>query len=286
MTAVAIVDAIKSANDYFEGKVIELILPDRPTGRSSGHANLHALYIKKYTDADDVRVIGVHGCGEIKGTNFLWFQKPDSLSIAFTSIPTLILAHLSGSEAVQVGATKFEYLGRVAAEPRMLVIGGNSEIKSIQDLPDPDREFVFSSQRTDKDFYTMAILADALRCDLKIVTGYEGMNDITLAAIEGHGDGQIDGGVSFASAIEAGDMRPIITVRGGRIPEYPNVPDALELVDGDAKEAVQGIVNMLTVHRGFFAPPYPHPEVVRILREAITTVSADPDLSRIPEPAI
>jgi tripartite-type tricarboxylate transporter receptor subunit TctC len=278
LTAVAVVDTVKAADDYFQGKVIELILPNSPTGRMSRYANLYAPYIKKYTGADDVRVVGMQGGGGIKGTNYLWFQEPDGLSIAFTSIPTLILAQLSGSEAVQFDATKFEYLGRAATEPRMLVVGGNSEIKSIQDVLDLDREFVFPSQGTDEDFYTMAILADALGYDMKIVTGYEGMNDTALAVIKGDGDGQIGGAASFVSAIEAGDMRPILTVWGERLEEFPDVPDALELVDGDAKEAVQGIINMLTMHRGFYAPPDTDPEAVRILREAITKASNDPEL--------
>ena len=278
LTAVAAVDAVKAADDYFHGKVIELILPNSPTGRMSRYANLYAPYIQKYTGADDVRVVGMQGGGGIKGSNFLWFQDPDGLSIAFTSIPTLILAQLSGSEAVQFDATKFQYLGRAATEPRMLVVGGNSEIESIQDVIDLDREFVFPSQGTDEDFYTMAILSDALGYDMKIVTGYEGMNDTALAVIKGDGDGQIGGARSFVAAIEAGDMRPVLTVWGERMEEFPDVPDALELVEGDQKEAVQAIINMLTMHRGFFAPPDTDPEAVRILREAITQASNDPEL--------
>jgi len=278
LLTVAAVDSVRAADDYFHGKVIELILPNSPTGRMSRYANLYAPFIKKYTGADDVRVVGMQGGGGVKGTNFLWFQKPDGLSIAFTSIPTLILAQLSGSEAVQFDATKFEYLGRVATEPRMMVVGGNSGIKSIQDVIDLDRPFVFPSQGTDEDFYTMAILADALGYDLKIVTGYEGMNDTALAVIKGDGDGQIGGAESFAAAIEAGDMRPVLTVWGERIEGYPDVPDALELVEGEPKEAVQAIINMLTMHRGFFAPPDTDPEAVRILREAITQASNDPEL--------
>lgn len=278
LLAVASADAVRAADDYFKGKVIELILPNSPTGRMSRYANLYAPYIKKYTGADDVRVVGMQGGGGVKGTNFLWFQKPDGLSIAFTSIPTLILAQLSGSEAVQFDATKFEYLGRAATEPRMMVVGGNSEIKSMQDVIDLDREFVFPSQGTDEDFYTMAILSDSLGYDLKIVTGYEGMNDTALAVIKGDGDGQIGGAESFAAAIEAGDMRPVLTVWGERLEDYPDVPDALELVEGDKKAAVEAIINMLTMHRGFYAPPDTDPEAVRILREAITKASADPEL--------
>jgi tripartite-type tricarboxylate transporter receptor subunit TctC len=67
-------------------------------------------------------------------------------------------------------------------------------------------------------------------------------------------------------------------VWGERLEDYPDVPDALELVEGDKKAAVEAIINMLTMHRGFYAPPDTDPEAVRILREAITKASADPEL--------
>ena len=132
-------DSARAADDYFNGKVIELILPNSPTGRMSRYANLFAPYIAKHAGADEVRVVGMRGGGGVKGTNFLWFQKPDGLTIAFTSIPTLILAQLSGSEAVQFDATKFVYLGRAATEPRSLVVGGSSEIQSIENVINLDR---------------------------------------------------------------------------------------------------------------------------------------------------
>ena len=53
------VDAVKAADDYFKDKVIEIILPNSPTGRMSRYVNLYAPFIKKYTGADDVRVVGM-----------------------------------------------------------------------------------------------------------------------------------------------------------------------------------------------------------------------------------
>jgi putative tricarboxylic transport membrane protein len=278
LATVSTVNAVKAADDYFKGKVIELILPNSATGRMSRYANLYAPYIKKYSGADDVRVVVMQGGGGIKGANYLWFQKPDGLSIAFTSIPALILAQLAGSEAVQYDATKFVYLGRAATEPRMMVVGGNSELKTMDDIINLDRPFVYPSQGTDEDFYTMVIIADGLGYKLKIVTGYEGQNDTALAVIKGDGDGLLSSTESFKAAFESGDMRPVLTVWSERDPNFPDIPNALELVKGDKKDAVQAIVNMLAMHRGFFAPPDTDPEAAQALRDAITKASADPEL--------
>ena len=46
--------------------------------------------------------------------------------------------------------------------------------------------------------------------------------------------------------------------------DFPDVPNALELVKGDKKAAVEAIINMLDMHRGFYAPPDTNPDAVRI----------------------
>jgi len=268
----------KAADDYFNGKVIQLILPNSPSGEMSRYAHMFAPFIAKYAGAKEVRVVVMKGGGGVKGANYTWFQKPDGLTIAFTSVPALTLAQLSGSEAVQYDVTKFVYLGRAATEPRGLLVGAKSGIKSVDDLKNLNRPFVFPSQGTDEDFYTMVILANSLHFDLKTVTGYEGQGDTAVAVIKGVGDGLMTATRTAKAMIDSGDMRPILSVWAERDPNYPDVPSALEVTSGADKVAVEAIVNMLGMHRGFFAPPGMDPKVTQILRDAIMKAAADPDL--------
>lgn len=267
-----------SADGYFDGKVITLIVPNSPSGRMSQYAQMIAPYIGKHAGADDVRIKNMRGAGGLKGTNYLWSQPADGTVIAFTSVPTLILAQLSGSEGVQFDATEFTYLGRAATEGRVLTTGANSDLKTMDDVLNMDRPFIFPSQGTDEDFYTMAILADSLGIDLKIVTGYEGNADTSLAVIKGEGDGHLTGWSAAIPSIEAGDKRPLLSVSEERNPDYPDVPTALEYVKGDGAAAVEAIVNMLAMHRGFFGPPDMDPEATKALRDAVTAALHDPDL--------
>ncbi len=267
-----------ATSGFYDGKVITLILPNSPGGRMTRYARLYAPYIAKYSGAKEVRVVNKKGGGGVKGTNYLWVQKPDGMTIAFTSVPTLILAQLSGSKAVQFDATKFVYLGRAATEPRVMVVGGNNKIRTIQDVIGLDREFINPSQGTDEDFYTLAVLADALKFKLKIVTGYEGQADTGIAIIKGDGDGLLTSWAYTIPLIENGDMHPILTIWSERHPDYPDVPSALEIVKGEGKESVQAIVNMLAMHRGFFGPPNMDPKATAALRSAISKAAADPEL--------
>jgi tripartite-type tricarboxylate transporter receptor subunit TctC len=266
------------AADFYKGKVITVILPNSPGGRMTRYARTYAPYIAKYAGAKDVRIVNKKGGGGVKGTNYLWSQKPDGKTIAFTSVPTLILAQLSGSKAVKFDATKFVYLGRAATEPRTLLVGKKSGIKTVDDLRNLKRPLVSASQGTDEDFYLMAILANAIGYKIKFVTGYEGMNDVGLATIKGDSDAYMVSYRSAAAGIKSGDLLPVLMIWDGRVKEHPDVPSALEIVKGKNKEAVEAVVNMMTMHRGFFGPPKMDKTAAKILREAIWKAANDPAL--------
>jgi len=260
------------------GNVITILSPNSAGGMMTRYARMIAPYIAKHSGARDVRVRIMTGGGGIRGTNFLWFSEPDGRTIAFTSVTSLILAQLSGSEAVQFDTTQLVYLGRAATEPRVLTVGATSGIMNIEDARTLNRQFIFPSQGTDEDFYSMAVLANVLNFDMKVVSGYNGNADTALAVIKGDGDGHITGWLASQALIESGDERPILTLSQDRYAPYPHVPTALELVEGRSREAVQAIVNMLEMRRGFFGPPDLDPNATQELRSAISAAFTDPDL--------
>lgn len=260
------------------GERITLIVPNSAGGLMARYAHMIAPYIAKHAQADEVRVRIMTGGGNIRGTNYLWFAEPDGTTIGFTSIPSLILAQLSGSEAVQFDTTKLVYLGRAATEPRVLVVGRESGITSADDLKSLGRQFVYPSQGTDEDFYSMVVLANALGLELKLVMGYDGNADTAMAVIRGDGDGQITSWRASLGTIQAGDELPVITLGTARYAPYPDVPTATEVALPESREAVQAIANMLDMHRGFFGPPDLDPQATRELRAAISAAFEDPDL--------
>lgn len=264
--------------ESIRGEVVTILSANSAGGMMTRYARMIAPYIKKHSGAKDVRVKVMTGGGGIRGTNFLWFAEPDGKTIAFTSVPSLILAQLSGSEAVQFDATRLIYLGRAATEPRVLTVGATSSILNIDDARALGRPFIFPSQGTDEDFYSMAVLADVLNIQIKVISGYDGNADTTLAVIKGDGDGHITGWSASEAVIEAGDERPILTLSQERYGPYPNVPTALEVAEDDSRQAVQAIVNMLDMRRGFFGPPNLDPMVTQELRTAISAAFNDPEL--------
>ncbi|MDA8228011.1 MAG: tripartite tricarboxylate transporter substrate-binding protein [Desulfitobacterium hafniense] len=271
---------------YYDGKTITLIVPNSPGKGMDTYARMIVPYIQKYSGAKDIVVKNLTGAGGLVGTNTLWSSKPDGLTIAFTSIPSLMLAQMSGSDGVTFDATKFTYIGRASTEPRILTVGGKSSINSAEDLTKLGRNFKFPTQGTDEDFFTMATLAKSLGFKLKAITGYEGNADTAMAVVKGEGDGHITAIMDAKTMIKEGDKKAILVVGMERSKEYPDVPNALEVIkDENGKQMMQGIVNMLEMHRSFFGPANMDENATKALREAVWKALNDPELIQKAEKA-
>lgn len=266
------------ASDFYKDKVINLVVAGSPAGGHSTYARLLAPYIQKHAGAREVRITNLPGGGGLRAANQMWRTKPDGFTVLFGNVPTLILAPIAGSPGAQFDATQFVYLGRASSEPRVLVVGGKSTIKNLQDVQKLGRPFVYPSQGTDEDFYTMAVLSDALGFKMKAVTGYEGNADTSLAVIKGDGDGHITGWSESQAAIKSGDKRPIMVIASQRIPDYPDVPTVLEIAPAAKQSSVRAIVSIMETHRSYIAPPKTDPQAVAAFRAAVGAAIKDPAL--------
>lgn len=266
-----------------KGKRIELIIPNQPGQSMDSYGRMIVPYLDSCLGTSRIIVRNLTGAGGIRGTNELAKAEPDGLTIAFTSMPALVLAHLADSEGVQFDPQKLTYLGRVSTEPRVLGVGTKSGLTGVDDLKALNRPFVFPSQGTDEDFFTMAVLADALDFPLKIVTGYTGNADTALAVVSGKADGQITALSSAEPMLKAKDKRAVLMVASKRVDGYPDVPTASEAAPDDA--SLRAITSMLELHRGFFAPPGMDAKLAKQLRAGVACALAKPELRKKAEQA-
>lgn len=266
------------ASSFYKDKVININVAGGAAGGHTRYARLIQPYLQKHTGAREVRITLMPGGGGLKAANYIWRAKPDGLNIFFGNVSTLILASLAGSPGATFDPTKFVYLGRTTSEPRVLCVGGKSAIKSIQDVQKLGRPFLYPSQGTDEDFYTMAVLADALGFKVKAVTGYEGNADTALAVIKGDGDGHITGWSESMAPIKSGDKHPILMVNSLRSPDYPRIPLATEIAPASKQTTVRAMATILETHRSYIGPPGMDPQAVAAFRAAVTAALKDPGL--------
>jgi tripartite-type tricarboxylate transporter receptor subunit TctC len=264
--------------DYYKDKVVTITVAGGAAGGHNRYARLIQPYLQKHSGAREVRVVNMPGGGGLKAANYIWRAKPDGLNIFFGNVSTLILAPLAGSPGATFDPTKLTYLGRATSEPRVLCVGGKSSIKSIQDVQKLKRPFVYPSQGTDEDFYTMAVIADALGFKVKAVTGYEGNADTALAVIKGDGDGHITGWSESLAAIRSGDKLPILMVNSLKSPDYPAIPVVTDVAPAAKRDVVRTLATILETHRSYIGPPGMEQQATVAFRAALAAALKDPAL--------
>ena len=272
------VRAAAPTNDYYKDKVVTVNVGGGASGGHNRYAHMLQPFLQKHLGAREVRIVTMPGGGGLKAANVIWRAKPDGLNIFFGNVSTLILAHLAGSPGATFDPTKFSYLGRVTSEPRVLSVGSKSTIKRFEDLHKLNRPFVYPSQGTDEDFYTMAVLGDALGFKVKAVTGYEGNADTALAVIKGDGDGHITGWSESLGPIKLGDKMPILMVTSVKSPDYPNIPVVTDVAPAAKRSTVRAMATILETHRSYIGPPGMDQMAVAAFRAAVNAMMKDQEL--------
>ncbi len=266
------------AAGYYKDKIININVGGGSSGGHARYARLLQPYLQKHSGAREVRITIMQGGGGLKAANYIWRAKPDGLQLFVGNVSTLLLANLAGSAGATFDPAKFTFLGRITSEPRVLCVGGKSAMKSIEDVQKLKRPFVYPSQGTDEDFYTMAVLGDALGFKVKAVTGYEGNADTSLAVIKGDGDGHITSWSESLGPIRAGDKHPILMVTSRRSPDYAAIPVVTEIAPAAKRDTVRAMATILETHRSYIGPPGMDAQAVAAFRAVVNAAVKDPAL--------
>lgn len=268
-------------NGPLSGKTITLIMNTSVGGAMDFYGRFMGDKLGECIGASDVRYKNEKGAGGIIADNDLWKSKPDGTTLEFASLPGLILAEESGASGVNYHVKDLTFIGRVATEPRVLVVGSDTDIKSVDDLKNLKKSFVYPTQGPELDYFIMVMLSEKLGFPLGTPTGYTGLASQFLAIKRGTSTGLSTGVLSVQQQIDAGDVRPLVYIGEPGLTDFVEkhkIPSAVELSDNDP--LVTLISNMIATHRSLFGPPDMSTDVVNQLRDGFECAMSDPDFQK------
>ncbi|NNE38152.1 MAG: hypothetical protein HKN08_07590, partial [Gammaproteobacteria bacterium] len=119
-----------AAAAFYNGKVIKWIIPYSPGGGYDEYVRLIAPFMEKYSGAR-IDVLNLPGAGGMRGVNELYSSPNTGLIIGIINGSALITSQLAGIKGAEYELDKFEYLGRIIADPRVLVLSNKSNISTF-----------------------------------------------------------------------------------------------------------------------------------------------------------
>src|SRR5580692_9110281 len=272
------------AENFYRGRTLTVVISYSVGGGYDLYARVLAKYLGKYIPGHPTIVPeNMPGAGGLRASNFLYSAAPKDGSIIGTfsrSIPTMPLvspqdAHFDGRA--------FSWIGSMSGDTSLCLTGAKSQVKTFKDML--TKPVVMGGQfaAADSDIYAH-LYKNVFGAKIKLVSGYPGTNDITLAMERGEVDGicGLSWGtlkVAHADWIKNKSVNLLVQAALKKDSELTDVPLALDLIDDPQKKQIL-YINFApqAIGRPFAAPPGIPTDRKAALAKAFDETMKDPDL--------
>lgn len=268
----------KSAAVFYRGKVIRLVVGYGPGGGYDTLARLLAPWLERKTGATVV-VENQPGGGGLVAVNRVYRATPDGLTVMLVNGQGATLAQILDIEGARYDLLKTPWLGRVNAEPLIMMLSPKSTFKNIPDILRSDRPIQWGAGgKADAIGDTAACVSEAMGFNARIIIGYKGSKEVALAAMRGEVDGFFTSASSALKYTRGGKLIPVAVIDRKRSPLFPDIPTFFELrqLDEDSSWWLDFPAQVAMIGRALITTPETPPERVDYLREVFREILTDP----------
>src|SRR2546427_3794174 len=260
-------------------RVIELYVGYSVGGGYDVYARLLARHMGRHLPGSPVIVPkNMEGAGSLRLANWLYKAAPKDGSVFGTIGRGIAFDPLLGTEGAQFKAAEFGWLG--SDEVSVCASWGKTGITRFEDFYARTIFVGGTGAGADTDVFPKA-MNTILGTKLKLVTGYPGGNDITLAMQRGEVEARC--GWSWSSIksnhpqwVKDGTIKLLVQLSLDKHADLPQVPLIMDLVKTPEQRAVLRLIFARQVMgRPFLAPPGVPAERLAILRRAFMDTMQD-----------
>jgi tripartite-type tricarboxylate transporter receptor subunit TctC len=268
--------------DYFAGKTITVLIGYAAGGTYDATARLLARHMARHIPGNpNIVPQNLPGSGGIKTILNLYSVAPHDgttlgmLSRAYSIEPSF------NPQMAKYDPTRFIAIGSTSQEVSVGVVWHTRGIKSLDDLQKTEITTGATGTTDDTGRYPI-LLRNLTGAKVKVVTGYPGGNDVTMAMERGEVDARFGwswGSLKSRSKSWLDDKTITILVQMAleKAPDLPEVPLIMDFAKTDIdKKALEFLFSPLVSAWPLIAPPNVPPERIAILRRAFDATMNDP----------
>jgi len=255
--------------DFYKGKQIQMIVGHSPGGGYDIYARLLARHLSPYVPGNPAIVVqNMTGAASLISANYVYGKAPkDGTVIGMIDRGLPLMAILGTNPNVRFDPAKFTWLGSASSfadDAFLLIARKDAAIKTVEDARQSSGTKlmvgVTADGATDKD--VAVLFRDVLGFNLKIIAGYRGGNEISLALDRGEVDARLTA-LSGANASRPAWFLPdspmhvlVQFARATRHPRFSDVRTARELAPDPASLTLVELAELpYSISRPVAAPP-------------------------------
>ena len=273
----------QSPAEFYKGKNVELYVGYSVGGAYDLYARVIARHLGKHIPGNPTIVPkNMEGAGSLRLANWIYNVGSKEGTALATIGRGTAFDPLLGSKGAQFQADKFTWIGSANDEVSVCVAWKTSGIAKLEDVMAKELIVGGTGQAADTDQFPR-ILNGVLGTKFKVVTGYPGGNDVTIAMERGEVKGRC--GWSWSSVLATHkrwiDDKSIAILAQLALGKHPGLPDVPLIMDFAKTEEQQKIFKLIfarqVMGRPFLAPPGVPKDRAEALRKAFMDTMKDPD---------
>lgn len=271
----------QSVADFYKGKTIDLFVGYSAGGGYDTYARTIARHMGKHIPGNPTIVVkNMPGAGSLTAANHIYNAAPKDGTAFGTVGRGAPFDPLFGNEAAKFDAAKFNHIGSANNEVSVCVAWHTSGIKDINDLKTKELVVGGTGPSADTDQFPR-IVNGVLGTKFKVISGYPGGNDISLAMERGEVQGRC--GWSWSSVLstqkawyDEKKINVLVQLSGAKHPDLKNVPLITELAETPEQKQILNLVfARQALGRPYMAPPGVPADRVAALRKAFMDTMSD-----------
>ena len=269
--------------DFYKGKNISLFVGYPPGGGYDVYARLVARFMARHIPGQpQVTVRHKPGAASLNLVSELYNVLPRDGTVFGLFSRSVAMDRLLGRAGANFNPVAFNWIGSANNEVSICAVWHAVGIRSIDAFMARPLTFAANAPGAESDVFPR-ILNNLLGTKFKVVTGYPGVNDLSLAMERGETDGRCGWTWSAAKAargdwIRDGKIYIAVQFATEKHPELQHVPLVTDLARNDReRNALSLILSQQAMGRPFAAPPGVPAARVAVLRGAFARAVADPE---------
>jgi tripartite-type tricarboxylate transporter receptor subunit TctC len=284
LAAATLLPVCAAAADFYQGKQVTIVVGFTSAGTYDATARLFARHLGKYLPGKpSVIVRNMPGAGSLVAANSLYSSAPKDGTTLGVIGGGVVLEPLLGNAQANYDPRRFNWIGGRTRDNFLCLVWHTVPVQTLQDVT--RRETIVGATGPGSRTLTYPkALNELLGTKFKIVPGYPGGNEITLALERGEVEGYCGWALGSIKTrapdwLRDGKIRPLAQFTLAKTADLPNVPLATELARNDReRQAIEFFAADSVLAWPLMAPPDLPAERLAELRAAFDAMTKDPEL--------
>jgi tripartite-type tricarboxylate transporter receptor subunit TctC len=272
-----------SVEDFYRGRTINILIGYSAAGGYDTYSRALARHLGKHIPGSPTIVPqNMPGAGSLRVANFLYNAAAKDGTAIGTFARGMAMEPLLGNAAAKFDARKFTWIGSIANEVSVCTSWHTSPVKTWADVMTHELKVSGEGAGADPDLYA-TVLKNVFGAKIRLVSGYPGTNEMSLAIERGEIDGRCGWSISSIRVqkpawLKEKKLNLLLQLNVQKSPDLPDVPFVLDYATSDRQRQMLRLVfSRQVMGRPFVGPPDIPADRLAALRAGFDATMRDPE---------